>query len=70
MATLLLLAMVDLVALDLVVWLILAGAVHMSLLVTIPRVHLHDPAADASGFGVPGHVIADFESLFTKAIHT
>jgi hypothetical protein len=55
---------VGLIALDLILWLIPAGAMHMPFIINILRVHLDNLAADVSGLRVPGHVIADFESLF------
>lgn len=54
---------VSLVALDLILRIILAGAVSMPLVVEIFRMHLDDPAADVPGLRIPGDVIADFEFL-------
>ena len=36
--------------------------VDVSFVIHILRVDLHDPAADVPRLGVPGHVIADFDS--------
>src|SRR5262245_1172776 len=57
---------VGLLALDLVLRVVLARMVDVSLPVHVFRMHLDDPAADASGLRVPGHMIAHLE-LFRHA---
>src|SRR5262245_18518011 len=57
---------VGLVALDLVLRVVLARMVDVSLPIHVFRMHLDDPAADASGLRVPAHMIADIE-LFRHA---
>lgn len=52
---------VGLVALDLVLRLILGGAMPMAFVVEIGIVDLDDPAADHPGFRIPPDVIADTE---------
>jgi hypothetical protein len=37
--------------------------VDVALVVDILRMHFDDPPADAAGFGIPAHVIADLEPL-------
>src|SRR5262245_3011511 len=50
-----------LVALDLVLRVVLARMVDVSLPIHVFRIHLDDPAADASGLRVPAHMIAQLE---------
>ena len=50
-------------ALDFILRIVLARVVGMSFVVEIFCVYLDDCAADMAGLRVPGHVIADFESL-------
>jgi len=52
---------IGLIAFDFILRIIRAGVVRMSLVIYISCMHLNDLAADASCFGVPGHVVADFE---------
>src|SRR5699024_9624241 len=54
---------IGLVALDFVLRLVLAAAAHMALVFDILRVNPGDCAADPAGFGVPAHVITDFETM-------
>ena len=54
---------VGLVALDFILWIILARVMGMPLVIGVFGVHLDDLAADMAGLRVPGHVIADFESF-------
>jgi hypothetical protein len=54
---------VRLVALDFVLRDILAGAVHMSLVINVLQVDPDDRAAHISCFRIPGHVIANREPL-------
>ena len=53
--------MVRFIAFDLVLWLVLAGMVRVPLVIHVRRMDLDNPAADVSGLGIPGDVIADFE---------
>jgi hypothetical protein len=55
--------MIGFVAFDLVLWIVRARVMDIAFVVHIPRVHAHDTAADSVGFGVPTHMIADFEYL-------
>jgi hypothetical protein len=60
---------IGLVALDLVLRIIGAGVVHVALPVHILRVHTDDAATHPARFGIPAHVIADFELLRHAAIY-
>jgi hypothetical protein len=42
---------------------IAARMMDMAIVIDVPGMDPDDPAADASGLGVPGHVIADLECL-------
>jgi hypothetical protein len=55
--------MVGLVALDFVLGIIIRGMVDMSLVVEVFGVDRNNGARYPAGFGVPTHMIADFESL-------
>src|SRR5205823_941201 len=52
---------VGLVALDFILWLILACVVNVPFVINIFGVHLDDRPGDVSSLRVPGHVIADLE---------
>jgi hypothetical protein len=52
---------IGLIALDFVLRIIRAGVVRVALVIDVLGMHLDDPAADAPGLRVPGHVVADFE---------
>src|SRR5256886_16918852 len=52
---------VGLVALDFILWLILACVVRVPFVINIFGVHLDDRPGDVSSLRVPGHVIADLE---------
>src|SRR2546429_8611806 len=52
---------VGLVALDFILWLILARVVCVPFVINIFGVHLDDRPGDVSSLRVPGHVIADLE---------
>src|SRR5438309_12072166 len=52
---------VGLVALDFILWLILARVVGVPFVIKAFRVHIDDRPADVPGLRVPGHVIADLE---------
>ena len=54
--------MVSLVARDFILWVILTRMVRVSLVVNILAMHLGD-AANLAGFRIPGHMIANLESL-------
>src|SRR5437016_9435649 len=49
------------IALDLVLGFLFAGMAWMSLVHRLMRVDLDDPAAHAASFGIPAHMVADFE---------
>jgi hypothetical protein len=55
--------MVGLIALDLVLRIVLARMMDVAFVVDVPGAHPNDVAADPAGLGIPGYVIADFESL-------
>ncbi len=55
--------MIGFVAFNLVLWIVCARVMDIAFVVHIPRVHAHDTAADPAGFGIPTHVIANFEYL-------
>ena len=55
--------MVGFIALDFILRLIRTGVMSVSFVADIPRMHLDNLAADASGFGIPAHVVADFEAF-------
>jgi hypothetical protein len=48
---------------DFILWIVIARMVHVSLIYDVTCMHLDDRAADLTGLRVPGHPIADFESL-------
>jgi hypothetical protein len=54
---------IRLIALDFVLRILLARMVDVSFIIHILRMHFHNPAADVPGLGVPGHVIANFETI-------
>jgi hypothetical protein len=49
--------------LDLVLRIIFAGTMSVTLVISILCMDLDDRAADMTGFRIPGHVIADFETF-------
>jgi len=53
-----------LVAFDFVLRLVLGGVMRVALVIRVLRMDLDNPAADMPGLGIPGDVVADFESLF------
>src|SRR5262249_47836061 len=53
---------IGLVALDLVLWLLLRGVMHVPLIEEVLRMDGDDRARHAASLGVPGDVIADSES--------
>jgi hypothetical protein len=55
--------MVRFIALDFILRLIGIGAMRVSFVVDVSCMHLDNPAADASGLGIPGDVVADFEAF-------
>ena len=55
--------MVCLIAFDFILRLITVGVTRVSFVVDVVRVNPDDPAADTAGLGIPGHVIADFETF-------
>lgn len=54
---------VGLVALDFILWRVLARVMGVTLVSNVSCVHPDDRAANVPGLGVPGHMIANFESL-------
>jgi hypothetical protein len=51
------------VALDLELWLLFAGMVHIAFVLGIPRVDLDYSARHMASLGIPADMIADFESF-------
>lgn len=49
------------IAFDCVLRFVGARVMSIAFVVDVPGVHFDDPAADAAGFGIPAHVIADLE---------
>lgn len=49
--------MIGVVALDFILWVVLTSAVSVSFVIDILSMDLDDPAADMSGFGIPGNVV-------------
>jgi len=56
--------MVRLIAFDFILRLIRVGVMRVSFVVDVLCMDLDNPAADTSGLGIPGHVIADLKRLF------
>ena len=54
---------ISLVAPNLVLRVVLARMMNIAFVIHVARMHLHDMAADSASFGIPTHVIADFECL-------
>ena len=61
---------VTLVALDLVLGNTPARVMDITFIRYVFYVHLHYPAADVAGFGIPADMIADFEWLFAHLVLT
>jgi hypothetical protein len=55
--------MVRLIAFDFILRLIRVGVMRVSFVVDVVCVNPDNPAADTSGLGIPGHVIADLETF-------
>jgi len=55
--------MVRLIAFDFILRLIRVGVMRVSFVVDVLCMDLNNPAADTSGLGIPGHVVADFEAF-------
>ena len=55
--------MIRFIAFDFVLRLIGIGMMAVSFVVDVVRVNPDNPASDAPGLGIPGHVIADFETF-------
>jgi hypothetical protein len=55
--------MVCFIAFYFVLRLVLAGVMRVPLVIDVLRMDLDNPAADMPGLGIPGDVVADFESL-------
>ena len=58
--------MVGLIAGDLILRLVFAGTLHVPFVIHVLDVDPDDLAADVPCFRIPGHVIANFESVFQK----
>jgi hypothetical protein len=54
---------IGLVALDLILWLVWARMVRIALIVGVSRVDLDDPATDVPCLGIPGDMVANFETI-------
>lgn len=52
---------IRLVAFDLILWIVLTRVVDVSLIVSVARMYSDDTATDVTGFGIPGHMVSDFE---------
>ena len=61
--------MVCLIAFDFILRLIRVGVMRVSFVVDVLFMDLDDPAADTAGLGIPGHVIADFETFLRLLTH-
>lgn len=55
--------MIRFVAFDFVLRIVLTRVMDITLIVNVARMHPDDMATDPARFGVPGHVITDFECL-------
>ena len=55
--------MVCLIAFDFILRLIRVGVMCVSFVVDVLCMDLNNPAADTSGLGIPGDVVADFETF-------
>ena len=55
--------MIRFIAFDFVLRLIGIGMMAVSFVVDVVRVNPDNPAADAPGLGIPGDVVADFETF-------
>jgi hypothetical protein len=54
---------IGLVALDLILGIVVARTVHVSFVVHILRVHIHNLPTHVTGLGIPGHVLPDLEFI-------
>lgn len=57
---------VGFVALDLILRLVLSCMVGVAFVIHVSSMHFYDMACDHAGFGIPGHVVADFELIFHR----
>ena len=55
--------MVCFITLDFILRLIGTGVMRVPLVVEVSCMHLDNPAADASGLGIPGDVVADLKGF-------
>jgi len=55
--------MIGFVAFNLVLWIVRARVMDIAFIVHVPRVNAYDTPADPARFGIPTHVIANFEYL-------
>ena len=58
--------MIGPVALDFVLWIVRACVVDISFVINVSGMDFDDFTADAAGLRVPGHVIANLESLYRR----
>jgi hypothetical protein len=55
--------MIRVITLNFILRFVSTGVVRVPLIIGVLRVNLDDSAADMPGFGIPGHVIADFKTF-------
>ena len=55
--------MVGFIALDFILRFLRIGVMGVSFVAHVSRMHLDNPAADASGLGIPADVVADFKAF-------
>lgn len=55
--------MIRFIALDFILRIVATGVMRVSLVIHILRMDLDNPAADQPGLGIPGNMIAGFESF-------
>ena len=55
--------MLSFIAFDFILWLIRIGVMHVSFVIHVLGMNLDNPPADMSSLGIPGDVIADFETF-------
>lgn len=60
--------MVCFVALDFVLRVVPTRVVDITLIVSVARMHPNDTTTDPTRFGIPGHVITDFEWLCHRKV--
>jgi hypothetical protein len=55
---------VGLIAFDFVLWIVWAGMMGIPLVIYVFRMNSDNSTGDASGLGIPGDMISNFETLF------